>query len=109
MNLLLNAAQALDGPGEIAVTTGFSDDNVWIEIRDNGKGIPVEIQKRIFEPFFTTKPVGKGTGLGLSIAFDIVQKKHGGRMEVDSVVGKGSTFRVILPRHSLEPATPASQ
>ncbi len=105
MNLLLNAAQSLDGQGEITVSTGFTDDDVWIEISDNGKGIPAEIQKRIFEPFFTTKPVGKGTGLGLSIAFDIVQKKHGGRLEVVSEMGKGSTFRVNLPRRSAEPAT----
>jgi signal transduction histidine kinase len=106
MNLLLNAAQSLDGQGEITVSTGFTDDDLWVEISDNGKGIPTEIQKRIFEPFFTTKPVGKGTGLGLSIAFDIVQKKHRGRMEVDSAVGRGSTFRVTLPRRSAEPTTP---
>ncbi|MBK9443058.1 MAG: bacteriohemerythrin [Comamonadaceae bacterium] len=102
MNLLLNAAQALEGPGEINITTGFSEDTVWIEIRDNGKGIPTDLQKRIFEPFFTTKPVGKGTGLGLAIAFDIVQKKHGGRIEVDSAPGQGSTFRINLPRHSAQ-------
>jgi hemerythrin-like metal-binding protein len=104
MNLLLNAAQALDAQGEITVSTGFTDDNVWVEISDNGKGMPPEVQTRIFEPFYTTKPVGKGTGLGLSIAFDIIQKKHGGRIEVDSTVGKGSTFRVTLPRQSTEPA-----
>jgi hemerythrin-like metal-binding protein len=106
MNLLLNAAQALEGPGEITVSTGCTDDAVWVEIRDNGKGIPTEIQKRIFEPFFTTKPVGKGTGLGLSIAFDIVQKKHGGRIEVDSTLGQGSTFRVILPRNFAHASAP---
>jgi len=104
MNLLLNAAQAFDGPGEINITTGFSDDNVWVDIRDSGKGIPTDLQKRIFEPFFTTKPVGKGTGLGLTIAFDIVQKKHGGRIEVDSALGQGTTFRIILPRHSAQPS-----
>jgi hemerythrin-like metal-binding protein len=102
MNLLLNAAQALERQGEITVNTGFSDEVVWVEISDNGKGIPDDIQKRIFEPFFTTKPVGKGTGLGLSIAFDIVQKKHGGRIEVESTVGKGSLFRVVLPRRLAE-------
>lgn len=103
VNLLLNAAQALDAQGEIDVSTGFTADDVWVDITDNGKGMPPDVQKRIFEPFFTTKPVGKGTGLGLSIAFDIVQKKHGGRIVVDSAVGRGSTFRIILPRHATEP------
>lgn len=105
MNLLLNAAQALDGQGEITVSTGFSEEVVWIEISDTGKGIAPEVQKRIFEPFFTTKPVGEGTGLGLSIAFDIVQKKHGGRIEVNSAVGHGSTFRITLPRRTAEQST----
>ena len=105
MNLLLNAAQALDAQGEMTVSTGFSDEVVWVEIRDNGKGMPPEVQKRIFEPFFTTKPVGKGTGLGLSIAFDIVYKKHGGCIDVESAVGSGSTFRVTLPRHGAQAAT----
>ncbi|MHB1014509.1 MAG: sensor histidine kinase, partial [Desulfurivibrionaceae bacterium] len=60
-------------------------------------GIPQENLNRIFEPFFTTKEVGKGTGLGLSITYDIVTKKHGGKIEVESVEGKGTTFVVTLP------------
>ena len=56
-----------------------------------------DVQKRVFEPFFTTKPVGKGTGLGLSLAYDIVVKKHGGRIDLASEPGKGTTFRVWLP------------
>ncbi len=106
MNLLLNATQAFDRQGEIGVSTGFTEDEVWVEISDNGSGMPPDVQKRIFEPFFTTKPVGKGTGLGLSIVFDIVQKKHGGRITVDSAVGQGSTFRIILPRHPTELTLP---
>ena len=105
MNLLINAAQAMEGKeemGQIDVTTGADDDAVWVEIRDNGRGMPEEVRRRIFEPFYTTKPVGKGTGLGLSISYDIVQKKHGGRIEVESVVGVGSTFRVVIPRQLRE-------
>jgi PAS domain S-box-containing protein len=96
MNLLVNAAQAIEEKGIVTIRTGVRDDWVWIEIADTGKGIPAEQLKQIFDPFFTTKPVGKGTGLGLSVSYSIVQK-HQGRIEVDSEVGKGSTFRVWLP------------
>jgi two-component system, NtrC family, sensor kinase len=105
MNLLVNAAHAIDGQGEIHVRTGVDgsdkDASVWVEIADTGKGIPEQMLTRIFDPFFTTKPVGKGTGLGLSISYGIV-RKHGGRIDVKSEVGKGSVFRVILPIHPAE-------
>jgi signal transduction histidine kinase len=97
MNLLINAAQAIDQHGTITVRSGTKGDQVWIEVVDSGRGMPPEVKKRMFEPFFTTKPVGKGTGLGLSLSYDIVVKKHDGRFEVDSEPGKGSTFRVWLP------------
>jgi signal transduction histidine kinase len=96
LNLLVNAAQAIPGKGEIAIRTGEVGGEVFIAISDTGTGIPAEILPRLFEPFFTTKPVGKGTGLGLSIAYGIVQS-HGGRIEVESGEGKGSTFTVWLP------------
>jgi two-component system, NtrC family, sensor kinase len=96
MNLLVNAAHAIEDKGRITVRTGGDGAHVWVEIEDSGKGIAPEHRDRIFEPFFTTKPVGKGTGLGLSLSYGIVQK-HGGRIEVHSEVGKGSVFRVVLP------------
>lgn len=96
LNLLVNAAQAIPEKGEITVRTGQVGDEVFIAISDTGSGIPAETLSRIFEPFFTTKPVGKGTGLGLAISYDIVHK-HKGRIEVDSTVGKGTTFTVWLP------------
>ena len=98
MNLLMNAAQAIDNKGTITVRTGVSGDEVWVEVADTGKGISPEHINRIFDPFFTTKPVGKGTGLGLSLSYGIVQKHHG-RIEVKSELGKGTTFRVCLPVH----------
>ncbi len=97
MNLLVNAAQAIEGQGEIVITTRASETTITIAIADTGSGIPQENLHRIFEPFFTTKEVGKGTGLGLSITYDIVTKKHGGKIEVESVEGKGTTFVVTLP------------
>ena len=97
MNLLVNAAQAIEQRGKIFVRSGLENGFVWFEIEDTGKGMSADVQHRIFEPFYTTKPVGKGTGLGLSISYDIVVKKHGGRLDVASQPGVGTTFRVWLP------------
>jgi len=104
LNLINNAAQATDATGgEITLRTSTVDDtHVAVEIADNGKGIPPEIMSKIFDPFFTTKPVGKGTGLGLSISYKIVEQ-HGGRISVDSTVGKGTTFTILLPLVPPEP------
>jgi signal transduction histidine kinase len=96
MNLLVNAGQSIETQGDIIIRTGCNDREVWVEISDSGKGIAPEHLPRLFEPFYTTKPVGKGTGLGLSISQNIV-RKHGGRIEIDSKVGIGTTFRVWLP------------
>jgi signal transduction histidine kinase len=96
MNLLVNAAQAMDGFGEIRVATARDNDDVVVTVSDNGPGIPEELQARVFEPFFTTKEPGQGTGLGLSISCDIV-RKHGGTMAVTSHPGQGTTFTVRLP------------
>ncbi len=96
MNLLVNAAHAIEERGTITIRTGQQGDEVWVEIADTGKGIAPEHMKKIFDPFFTTKPIGKGTGLGLSLSYGILQKHHG-RIEVQSKVGKGTTFRVWLP------------
>lgn len=98
LNLLMNAAQAIkEPPGKIIVRTkDMGQGFVAIEIQDNGKGMDEKTKSRIFDPFFTTKAVGEGTGLGLSISYRII-KDHGGRIEVDSEIGKGTTFRLILP------------
>jgi len=97
MNLLVNAAQAIDQYGTITVRTGHDGDWAWIEIADTGRGMTLDVQNRAFEAFFTTKPVGKGTGLGLSVSYDIVVKKHGGRFDLSSTPGQGTTFRIWLP------------
>ena len=97
LNLLVNAAQAIAERGTITLRTGFDESTVWIDVADTGSGINPEHLGKIFDPFFTTKPVGKGTGLGLSLAYGII-KRHHGRMEVRSELGKGTTFRVTLPR-----------
>lgn len=96
MNLLENAAHAIEVRGKITIRTGQEGNRIWIEVSDTGKGIPPEYFPHLFDPFFTTKPVGKGTGLGLSVSYSIVEKHHG-KIEVQSEVGKGSVFRVWLP------------
>jgi signal transduction histidine kinase len=95
MNLLVNASHAIETHGTITIRTGHDEVWVWVEVQDTGRGIKPENLARIFEPFFTTKPVGQGTGLGLSLSYGIVQK-HGGRIEVNSALGQGTTFKVIL-------------
>ncbi len=97
MNLLVNAAHAIEKKGVIKIKTWQDSDFVYTSISDTGMGITAENQKRIFEPFFTTKEVGKGTGLGLSIVYDIVTKNHNGDIEVASEESKGTTFTVKLP------------
>ena len=109
MNLLLNAMQAIEGYGRITVRTGQDgDEDVWVEVEDTGKGIKPEHLKRIFDPFFTTRPTGSGIGLGLSMSYSIVQK-HGGHIDVNSSPGKGSVFRVVLPRHAISLHSSATQ
>lgn len=96
MNILVNAAQAIEKHGTLRIATRLEKDRVVITISDTGKGIPAREIARIFEPFYTTKPVGRGTGLGLSVAYRIV-KSHGGRIDVASTPGKGTTFTVGIP------------
>ncbi|HTD06314.1 response regulator [Undibacterium sp.] len=97
MNIIVNAAHAMgDKKGQIIIRTSAAENTVCIEITDNGTGIPEDMLSRIFEPFFTTKPIGQGTGLGLSIAYGII-KSHGGRIEVESEQGSGTSFFITLP------------
>ncbi|MFO1116484.1 MAG: ATP-binding protein [Beijerinckiaceae bacterium] len=118
VNLVVNARDAMPEGGRIALRTAnvapgecaayrepllSPAEYVLLEVADSGVGIPAELKEKIFEPFFTTKEVGKGTGLGLSMVYGIV-KQTGGFVFVDSTVGKGTTFRIFLPRHIPEPA-----
>jgi PAS domain S-box-containing protein len=96
MNILVNAAQAMETKGSISIRTWREKNSVLISIADTGCGIAQQNLSRIFDPFFTTKEVGKGTGLGMSIAYDII-KKHHGTITVESEAGRGTTFTVTLP------------
>jgi PAS domain S-box-containing protein len=96
LNLIVNAAQAIDGTGVVRVRTSVVGGLIEIAVTDTGRGIAPEHLERIFDPFFTTKPVGEGTGLGLSISHEIV-RRHGGRIGVASEPGQGTEFRIHLP------------
>jgi len=100
VNLVKNAIQAMTRGGTLTVQTGEGSDAVWVSVADSGGGIPEEQLNRIFEPFYTTKK--KGTGLGLMIVQRIV-RAHNGHIEVDSQVGRGTTFRIWLPLHERKP------
>ena len=108
LNLLTNAAQAIEGPGRILLKTEAEGDWLKVTVQDTGKGIPAEVLPRIFDPFFTTKPVGQGTGLGLSISYQIVQQ-HGGDIRVTSQPGKGTRFTVRLPLSAAAPQDPPAR
>jgi signal transduction histidine kinase len=95
-NLIDNAIDAVSGSGKICVGTFVEDNQLVVEIMDNGRGIPPDVQGRIFEPFFTTKGVGSGTGLGLLISHRIVANRHGGEIEFESKPGE-TRFKVRLP------------
>jgi signal transduction histidine kinase len=110
MNILSNAIDAIEDyneqrspeaiaaqPCEIHISTALIDNWVEIRIRDNGPGIPEEVQSRLFDPFFTTKPVGKGTGMGLAISYQVVVDKHGGLLMCESAPGRGTEFIIELP------------
>jgi two-component system, sporulation sensor kinase E len=100
LNLIKNALQAMTRGGTLSLQTGEGSEGVWVGVSDTGGGIPQEQINRIFEPFFTTKK--KGTGLGLMIVQRIV-RAHGGRIELESQVGRGTTFRIWLPLHERKP------
>ena len=99
LNILNNAKDAMDGePGRISIVTAKQDKNVHISLSDTGKGMNRQQLENIFVPFYTTKEVGKGTGLGLSVSYGIV-KNLGGKIEVTSTPGQGSTYKIVLPMH----------
>ncbi len=100
VNLVKNALHAMTRGGTLNLQTGETDDGVWVSVGDTGGGIPPEQISRIFEPFFTTRK--QGTGLGLMIVQRIV-RAHGGRIELESRVGRGTSFRIWLPLHVRKP------
>ncbi|NCC25985.1 MAG: HAMP domain-containing histidine kinase, partial [Deltaproteobacteria bacterium] len=109
LNLVNNAIDAMDKPeGVIVIRARHEDDNVVIDVADNGQGIPSANLQRLFEPFFTTKPVGKGTGLGLSICYGIINKM-GGTISVESELGEGTVFHITLPTRPRSGGAPAVQ
>ena len=99
LNLIVNAAQAMEGHarGKLVVRSAVDGDHVVISVSDTGAGIPSDIQQRIFDPFFTTKEVGRGTGQGLAIARAIVVDRHGGSLSFDTAAGQGTTFVIRIP------------
>jgi signal transduction histidine kinase len=101
INILNNAAQAIDGPGKIWIATSVTGGMISIRIKDSGKGISPHVKDRIFDAFFTTKEVGVGTGLGLSITYGIIEK-HKGQIKVESPGGGGAEFTILIPVNLLE-------
>ena len=110
LNLIVNAAHAIDGTregesadkGSIKISTRQIDDEVEVRVTDSGCGIPDDIKHRIFDPFFTTKDVGKGSGQGLAMAYKTIVDQHKGKLEVESTIGRGTTFTIRLPINGSE-------
>lgn len=102
LNMLTNAAQAIQGNGQILIKSWADAQHAYLSIQDNGQGIPKAVQQRIFDPFFTTKAVGEGTGLGLAISYKIIQE-HGGNIRFASEPGRGTRFVISLPLNQNQP------
>jgi two-component system, NtrC family, sensor kinase len=102
-NFIANAVDAMPEGGALTVRAERRGEDLWLSVKDTGRGIGPEERKRIFEPFYTTKPVGHGTGLGLSICKEIARALKG-RVEVDSAPGQGATFALVIPAEQGEPA-----
>ncbi|HUE36741.1 MAG TPA: ATP-binding protein, partial [Candidatus Acidoferrum sp.] len=100
-NLIDNAIDAVKGTGKICIGTCRDDNQIVVEVVDNGSGIPLEVQSHMFEPFFTTKSFGSGTGLGLVISNRIISDRHGGEIEFESRPGE-TRFKVRLPIHPVK-------
>ena len=98
MNLIINAAQAMNDGGLLKITAKSEEDQIYLDFADTGAGIPDDIKDKVFNPFFTTKPVGSGTGLGLSLAYKIITDNHRGTLTFDSTINEGSVFHVKIPR-----------
>lgn len=97
LNLVVNAAQSIEGDGKVTLRTRSEGERVRIEVSDTGHGIRPEVRHKIFKAGFTTKPIGEGTGIGLSISREIIEDQHGGEIGFDSAVGQGTTFYVVIP------------
>jgi hypothetical protein len=96
MNLIMNARDAMPRGGQLTIATVTENSTVHVEVSDNGVGIPADHLNKIFDPFFTTKATSRGTGLGLAVTYGII-REHSGSIQVDSVVGRGTTFRLEFP------------
>jgi len=94
LNIIMNAAQAMEGNGKLTINVSSGKKQIRIKIQDTGPGIPPEVIKHIFDPFFTTKE--KGTGLGLAISYGIIER-HQGKIDIETELGKGTTFVITLP------------
>jgi signal transduction histidine kinase len=106
VNLIQNAIQAMPDGGTLRVSLSQADQAIALGVQDTGVGIPPENLTRIFDPFFTTKSAGEGTGLGLSVSYGIIARHHG-QITVDSIIGQGTTFTILLPKQ--QPDTTAEK
>ena len=102
LNVIINAAQAIEADGNLTITVTETEHQVTISVLDDGCGIAPEIKDKIFDPFFTTKPVGSGTGLGLSITYKIITEMHKGTIQVESTLGQGTCFILSIPKQAYE-------
>ena len=96
MNLIINARDAMPRGGELTLATDCEDSTIRVEVTDNGVGISPEHLTKIFDPFFTTKSTSRGTGLGLAVTYGLI-REHSGKIQVESVPGRGTTFRLEFP------------